>query len=206
MVSHFSPVVTPLCILVLCWILQPATLAAQETPTSPVTSRIQTESNGDIILIHEIIVKAPVAIAWKAYTTTEGWQGWVTPNAKVDLRVGGVIRTNYRKSGKLTDPDAIVNHIINYVPERVLTLQAELSPHFPAVIKERGKHLYNVVTFQSLPNNKTKVMSYGTGYRDTPELQKLLKFFVKANESTLLEYVKYVETGKATPHQTNSTP
>lgn len=176
-------------------------LAAQETAAPAVTSRVQKEANGDIILIHEVIVKAPVATAWKAYTTTEGWQGWVTPNAKVDLRVGGVIRTNYRKSGKLTDADAIVLHIINYVPERVLTLQAELAPHFPAVMKDREKHLYNVVTFQPLPNNQTKVVSYGTGYRDTPELQKMLKFFVEANESTLLEYVKYVETGKANPHQ-----
>ena len=176
-------------------------LLADEEP-SPVTSRVETEKNGDIILVHEVMVDAPVARAWAAYTTTEGWRAWVTPNAEVDLRVGGVIRTNYRKSGKLTDDDAIVNHIINYVPERVLTIQAELAPHFPEVLKSREKQLYNVVTFQSLPDNKTKIVSYGTGYRDTPELQKMLKFFVKANESTLLELVKYLETGKATPHQT----
>lgn len=170
---------------------------AAEESRSAVISRVQTESNGDLILIHEVTTTAAVDMVWKAYTTTEGWKAWVTPNVNVDLRVGGVIRANYRKDGKLTDNDAIVSHVINYVPQRLLTIQAELGPHFPAVMKDREKQLYNVVTFQPLPGGGTKVVSYGTGYRNTPELQKMLRFFLQANDATLKKLVSYVESSEA---------
>lgn len=170
---------------------------AAEESRSAVISRVQTESNGDLILIHEVTTTAAVDVVWKAYTTTEGWKAWVTPNVNVDLRVGGVIRANYRKDGKLTDNDAIVSHVINYVPQRLLTIQAELGPHFPAVMKDREKQLYNVVTFQPLPGGGTKVVSYGTGYRNTPELQKMLRFFLQANDATLKKLVSYVESSEA---------
>ena len=170
---------------------------AAEESRSAVISRVQTESNGDLILIHEVTTTAAVDVVWKAYTTTEGWKAWVTPNVNVDLRVGGVIRANYRKDGKLTDNDAIVSHVINYVPQRLLTIQAELGPHFPAVMKDREKQLYNVVTFQPLPGGGTKVVSYGTGYRNTPELQKMLRFFLQANDATLKKLVSYVESSGA---------
>lgn len=175
--------------------------ASADEMRSGVISKVLTEANGDIVLVHEVTTSASVDVVWKAYTTTEGWKAWVTPNVDVDVKVGGVIRANYRKDGKLTDDDAIVNHVINYVPERLLTIQAELGPHFPKVMKDREEHLYNVVTFQPLANGGTKLVSYGTGYKDTPELQQMLKFFLQANETALKQLVSYVETGKSKPHQ-----
>ena len=55
---------------------------------------------------------------------------------------------------------------------------------------------YNVVTFEADGDNKTKVVSFGVGYRDTPELQKMLKFFVDANEQSYVSLLNYVEKGK----------
>lgn len=174
-----------------------AALADEET--SAIKSTVKTEPNGDVFLIQEVTINASVKKVWDAYTTADGWQGWATPVASVDLNIGGTIRTNYRKDGKTTDDDAIVLHIINYVPERVLTLQAELAPHFPAALTEREKQMYNLITFHSLGENKSKIVSYGIGYKDTPEMQKLLKFFVSGNEQTYERLIKYVETGKANP-------
>lgn len=171
-------------------------LNAQDAVKKRIKSTVKTEDNGDISLTQEFTVNAPVKKVWQAFTTTEGWQGWVTPVANVDLKVGGVIKTNYRKDGKLTDDDAITLHIINYVPERLLTLQAELGPHFPDVLKKNEKQMYNVVTFEADGDNKTKVVSFGVGYRDTPELQKMLKFFVDANEQSYVSLLNYVEKGK----------
>lgn len=68
---------------------------------------------------------------------------------------------------------------------------------FPEVLKSREKQMYNLITFEPISDTKTKVVSYGIGYKDSPELQKMLKFFVKANEDSYVQFIKYVETGKA---------
>lgn len=158
-----------------------------------VQSRVQTEPNGDMFLIQEVTLNAPVKKVWAAFTTTEGWQSWVAPVSEVDFKLGGTIRTNYRKDGKVTDDDSIVNHIINYVPERALTLQAELGPHFPKVLKEREALMYNLITFESLGEDRTKLVSYGIGYQDTPELKKMIDFFIKANEDTYKSLIEYLD-------------
>ena len=166
-----------------------------------IKSTIETAENGDIFLTQEVTIDAPVKKVWEAYTTSEGWQSWVAPVADVNLKIGGVIRTNYRVDGKLTDKDAIKLHIINYVPQRILTMQAELGENFPKVLKDREKQMYNVVTFEQIGDEKTKLVSYGVGYKDSPELQQMLQFFVKANEDSYQSLLDYVEKGKAKPYQ-----
>lgn len=161
-----------------------------------ITSKITTAKNGDVVLTQEVTINAPVKKVWEAYSTSKGWQAWVAPVAEVELKIGGVIKTNYRKGGTVNDADAITLHVINYVPERVLTLQAEVSKNWPEILKEREKQMFNVITFTPLGEGKTKLVSYGIGYRDTPALQRLLKFFVSANEQTFRKLIAYVEKGK----------
>ena len=173
-------------------------LRAQEKD-KPIQTTVKTEPNGDIFLVHEVTLNAPVGKVWAAYTTTKGWQSWVAPVASVDLKIGGLIKTNYRKGGKLTDDDAITLNIINYVPQRALTLQAELAKNFPTVLKVREKQMYNLITFLPMGKNRTKLVSYGIGYKDSPEMMKMLKFFVQANEQSFRKLIKYVETEKAKP-------
>jgi hypothetical protein len=57
--------------------------------------------------------------------------------------------------------------------------------------------MFNVITFEPQGDQKTRLVSYGTGPRDTPELQKLLKFFVPANEQLYRKLLAYVEDGIA---------
>ncbi|MEM7558168.1 MAG: SRPBCC domain-containing protein [Planctomycetota bacterium] len=183
-------------LVILVAFLVPPTLKAQEKEKS-VQSEVTTAENGDIFMTQEVVIDAPIKKVWAAYTTSEGWQGWVAPVAKVDLKIGGLIKTNYRKDGKLTDDDAITLHVINYVPERMLTLQAELADNFPKILKAREKQMYNVITFGSLKDDKkTKLVSYGIGYKDSPELQSMMKFFIQANEQSYLKLKEYVEKNK----------
>ncbi|MFK7736784.1 MAG: SRPBCC domain-containing protein, partial [Pirellulaceae bacterium] len=112
-------------ILVLLTSFPPCTLGQEESNSADAASKkVQTKiekgDNGDIFLEHEMVLNAPVSKVWAAYTSTEGWRAWVAPVANVDLKIGGLIKTNYRADGKLTDDDAITLHIVNYVPERIL--------------------------------------------------------------------------------------
>ena len=151
-------------------------------PKKDVSSRLITTAAGDKVLIQDVWIDAPVAKVWEAFSTEEGWKRWSAPVAKIDLRAGGSIRTHYTPGATIGDPGTIVLHIVNYVPERLLTLRAELSERWPEVMKKDAGRLMNVIVLEPITDNRTHVISYGVGYRDTPAYTDLLKFFMPANE------------------------
>jgi hypothetical protein len=93
---------------------------ASESPSSEV---LKTDA-GELVLIQEISISATVEDVWAAYTTSEGWTGWAAPKAEIDLRVGGTIRTAY--AGEIGGENTNTLQIVNYVPNRLLTLRADV--------------------------------------------------------------------------------
>ena len=158
-----------------------------------VISMIDSTKTPELVLIQEFTIKAPIDSVWNAYTTKKGWESWAVPLAEVDLKVGGFIKTNYNKEGKIRDKTTIVTHIINYVPKKLLTLQAEITDNFPEFMKEDAKNFYNVISFDELKNGETNVKSYGIGYKNNPKHLSLMKYFISANEKTLMNLINYLE-------------
>lgn len=179
-------------------ILKSASADAEDaTPDKKnVASRVFKTDAGERVVVQDVWIDAPVDKVWKAFTTDEGWTAWASPTAKIDLRAGGTIRTHYTPGAKIGDPGTNVLNIINYVPERLLTLQAELEDRWPEVMKKDAKHLMNVIVFESPKPNQTHVISYGVGYRDDPAYDELLKFFVPANEGLYRKLIGYLENRK----------
>ena len=165
-------------------------LQAQE---KRISSSIDSSRTPELVLIQEFTVKAPLEDVWKAYTTKEGWENWAVPLAQIDLRVGGSIATNYNAQGSIGDSTTILTHIINYVPNRLLTLQAEISDNFPDFMKKDAKGFYNVIYFEPGKRGKTHVRSYGIGYKNTPKYLALMNYFIPANERTLEKLIEYLE-------------
>ena len=153
-----------------------------EPDAQTITSRIETTEAGERILVHEVLIDASVDDVWRAHTTDEDWALWSSPQVEIDLRVGGTIRTHYDESATLGDPGTNTLHIVNYVPRRLLTLKADISENWPEVLKQDGDRLTNVILFEALGEERTRLTSYGIGYRDTPEYDNLMKFFIGANE------------------------
>ncbi len=162
-----------------------------------IVSRIDSTYTNEIVLIQEFSVNAPLDAVWNAYTTEKGWKNWAVPIAKIDLKVGGFIKTNYNKNGKIGDSTTILMHIVNYVPKKLITLQAEITANFPEFMKKEAKDFYNVIYFEKLNEEKTAVKSYGIGYKNTQKYLSLLKYFIKANEMSLNNLITYLETGQA---------
>jgi uncharacterized protein YndB with AHSA1/START domain len=146
-----------------------------------------------LVLIQEFTVNSPIDSVWSAYTTKKGWESWAVPLAEVDLKVGGFIKTNYNKEGKIGDSTTIVTHIINYVPKTLITLQAELTDNFPEFMKKEAKDFYNVIYFDELEDGKTNVKSFGIGYKNNPKYLALMKYFIPANEKTIVNLINYLE-------------
>ncbi|MFK7799319.1 MAG: SRPBCC domain-containing protein [Aureispira sp.] len=164
-----------------------------ELETKRVMSTIDSTQKPELVLIQAFTVKAPIDSVWKAYTTKEGWEQWAVPMAEIDLKVGGFIKTNYNKKGHIGDSTTIVVHIVNYVPKRLITLQAELTDNFPDFMKKDAKGFYNIIYFDELEHGLTSVKSFGIGYKNTPKYLSLMKFFIPANERTLMSLIAYLE-------------
>lgn len=84
---------------------------------------------------------------------------------------------------------------MNYVPNRILTLRADVSDNWPEIMKEDAERLSNVVLFEATGPYTTQIQSFGIGYTDAPEYEKLLTFFITANEGLFENLKVYLETG-----------
>jgi uncharacterized protein YndB with AHSA1/START domain len=164
------------------------------TAAEAITSEVMTTGAGGLVLVQKVLISAPLEDVWMAYTTAEGWTGWAAPNAEIDLRVGGTIRTAYE--GEVGGNKTNTLQIVNYVPNRLLTLKADVSKNWPDIMQKDADKLSNVVLFETNGPNETQVQSFGIGYSDTPEYQQLLNFFIPANEALLKNLKAYVETNQ----------
>ena len=173
-------------------IAQAANAVSGETK-STISSKIQETKAGELILVETVIIAAPVDKVWAAYTPSAGYTSWAAPVAEIDLRVGGTIRTHYDPTAKIGDPKTITIRIVNYVPKKMLTLQADISENWPDILKEQAEHLYNVILFEELTGNKTRIVSYGLGYQDNKKMRDLMNFFVAANKGLYTKLLEAVE-------------
>ena len=163
-------------------------------PENPIRSELLRTDANELVLVQEVLVNAPVAAVWNSYVTEEGWTAWASPVAKIDLRAGGTIQTQYDPAASIGDPGTNTLHILNYVPERLLTLQADVSERWPAVMQEDAEHLMNVIIFESLGDATTRISSYGVGYHDSPAYDELMDFFIPANEGLFAKLKQVLES------------
>ena len=167
-----------------------------KTTENRVISVIDSSQVNNMVLKQSFVVNVALDSVWNAYTTKKGWESWATSIAEIDFKINGVIKTNYNKDGKIGDDSTITLHIINYIPKRMLTLQAELTKNFPEFMKEDEKDLFNMILFEKIAPSKTKIISYGMGYKKNEKYKSLMKFFIQGNEQSYLNLISYLETGK----------
>ena len=70
---------------------------------------------------------------------------------------------------------------------------ADLAPNWPDVMKEDADNLSNVILFDAISDDITRIRSYGIGYRDRPEYDELLSFFSSANRGLYEKLKRFVE-------------
>ena len=183
-------------IFLLCFSVSVYAQAEAIDTTKRVTSVVDSTMIDNVVLQQSFVVNVPIDSVWNAYTTKKGWESWATAIADIDFKINGIIKTNYNKAGKIGDESTITLHILNYIPKQMLTLQAELTNNFPEFMKADEKDLYNVILFEEVSPSKTKVISYGIGYKNNEKYMSLMKFFIQGNEQSYLNLISYLETGE----------
>lgn len=132
----------------------------------------------------ELTVDAPVEQVWEAFTTKAGIESWMVPLGDVDLRVGGLMRTNYNREGTFDDASAIAHRIMSFEPNRMMAFQVVKFPEgFPHV--EASKGTWNVVRLEGVGEKRTRVVLTGAGLREGPQVDQMVQFFQAGNRWTL---------------------
>jgi uncharacterized protein YndB with AHSA1/START domain len=134
--------------------------------------------------VTEGFINAAPAEVWRLFTTAEGYMATGVAQAEVDLRIGGEIRSHYDPNGRIGDSETIVNEILAYEPERMLSIRVRQAP---ASLPNRAAltGTWTVLYFNPAGENMTQVRIVGLGYNDSPESQALRKFFADGDRRTL---------------------
>ena len=146
------------------------------------------------LAILTVVCAALAGKVWAAYTTSKGWMAWAVPLAKVDLRAGGATETNDDAEAGIDDPGTHTLHILNYVPERMLTLRAELADNWPEVMMQDAGRLMNVVLVEADGESGTRIESDGFGYADA--YNPLMQSFIQGNEGLFQNGSRYLANGQ----------
>lgn len=153
-----------------------------------------TEADGDRVIQLSIVVPAPRAEVWRAFTTSDGYRTWATPLASVDLKVDGIIETNYDAAAKLGSAENIKNQITAYVPERLLVVRNVQAPTgFPGAAEFARTAV--VIELSELTPQSTRVTLSGVGYGAGPVFDNLYRQFEWANAYSLAELKSRFVTG-----------
>ena len=141
-------------------------------------------------IVHEGIVEASLERIWTAFTTSEGLRSWLAPHAEIDLRVGGLMRTNYNQQGQVGDPQTIENTILSFEPGRMLSIRVSKAPDnfpFPNAVRQ----MWSVVYFEAAGSGRTTVREVSLGFSTDEESQRMRAFFNQGNATTLNQLQRY---------------
>ena len=162
-------------------------LAIASLSTTPVTAMPAGRT-----LKQSIVIDASIADVWSLIETEEGLKKWMAPLIELDLRVGGTIKSNYHADGVIGDDNTIVNTILAYEPQRMLSLKAT-NPPADFTYADAIKDMWSVMYFEVIDEGRTRVRVHGLGYRDTPDSEAMFKFFERGNEWVLQQLKKAAE-------------
>lgn len=142
------------------------------------------QANGSHILVHEVLVDAPVSAVWAAISTAEGWKTWAAPAAWTPLESPDIIETSYSPGERPDGPATIKQQIVARVPEVLMVFRTIKAPAgFPDF--DTYSKVTSVLQLEPVGENRTKVRLTGAGYADTDAGWRLLSFFEKGNSTTL---------------------
>ena len=167
-----------------------------------VTDSSFTEPGGDRVLQESMVVEAPAARVWKAFTDEATIRAWNAPLVHIDLRDGGTIEESDDPKATLGGPQSLRQLIVTYLPGRLLVLR---NVSAPAGLP--GRELYptivQIVSLEPLTDKETLVTLSGTGYGAGADYDRLYGFLREHNAAFLASLKTLCETppaaGVATP-------
>jgi len=155
-------------------VLAPSRAAAAESP-----------------LVNEALVEGSVDEIWSMITTKKGMESWMVAHAEVDLRAGGLLRTNHDPMGKIGDDQTVTNRIKMVTPKRLFSFEVTEAPaKFPFAGPVVGT--WYEVTLIPLGPKRTRIRCVGRGFEGGPMGYAMRVFFERGSDWALEQLQKAV--------------
>lgn len=117
---------------------------------------------GDDEMFREAVVDGPADLVWRLLTTEKGMRSWLAPQADVDWRVGGLIRTHHDSGGRLGDAQTTVSRVVSLDRGHRFTVRVMQAPEgYPFAQFVEGTS-YDIA-LDALPGGKTRIRCVGHG-------------------------------------------
>ena len=121
----------------------------------------------------EVIVDAPVADVWKAWTTNEVSK-WFGADSNIELRVGGPYEIYFDQKTKIGCNGCM---ILAFQPERLLSFTWNAPPHLP---EARAQFTHVTVRLEPVGENQTRVKFREDGWGDGGQWDEAYTYFQRA--------------------------
>lgn len=131
----------------------------------------------DRIITKEVVVPATVDQVWDTWTTTEGVNTFFSPNAKVELRIGGPFEIYFLMENPYGSRGAEDCKILSFLPKKMLAFEWNAPPQFGDL---RDKRTQVVLEFNAMDDARTKITLSQIGWGKGEEWGKLYDYFDRA--------------------------
>ena len=171
-------------ILMALLLAAPAPAPTPAPAAEPVSVSTRQAADGSHILVHEMVVEAPVAEVWAAVSTADGWKTWAAPAAWAPPDAPDVIETSYTPGARPGDASTIRQQVVARIPEVLIVFRTVKAPaRFPDF--DTYAKVTSVIQLEPAGEGRTRVRLTGAGYADSEAGRRLLGFFEKGNATSL---------------------
>jgi uncharacterized protein YndB with AHSA1/START domain len=122
------------------------------------------DANGDRVLREWIIVAAPRAEVWKAFTTDEGFAKWAAPVVHITPGNGGLMEFGLGPKGRIGDPNNVRHRILVYLPDELLIFRNEFVPAGGPIDPVAFGQVRTLLSFDDAGNGTTRVTETVVGF------------------------------------------
>ena len=129
-------------------------------------------------VVKEVVVDAPRDSVWNVWTTAEGITSFFSPEANVELRVGGRFEMLFNPDKSMAGSRGGEGcRILSYLPKELLTFSWNAPPQYADARRYRTRV---VLQFSDAPQGKTRVKLTHLGWGPEPMWNDVYDYFDSA--------------------------
>jgi uncharacterized protein YndB with AHSA1/START domain len=122
----------------------------------------------------DVVVHAPLAQVWAAWTTREGVVSFFAPDARVEPRVGGPFEIYFDPGAAPGSKGADGMRFLAVQPMKMLSFDWNAPPHLP---EARAQRTVVIVRFAAVNDSSTRVSLHHTGWGEGGQWDQAYSYF-----------------------------
>ncbi|HEY4943350.1 MAG TPA: SRPBCC domain-containing protein [Rhizomicrobium sp.] len=176
-------------------------VAAMLLPGTPVQTAVKDDSfkdaNGARVLKESVVVDAPPAAVWMAFTVDDRFVKWSgVPVAHVTPGNDGLIEFGLMPGSKIGDPGNVKNRLLVYLPDSLLVWRNEFVPAGGPFDPATFATVRTMIALAPVGGDKTMVTETVIGFADGAKYDELYAHLRGGNAQYLTSLANSFHTGK----------